>query len=105
MFEQVTSAVKDGRGFTKRAFKTAREGASGATGDAETVSAPRLVILLGALCQGSFETKIEVCFRSMDAKGVKGITSDQATEFASACVHVFGALLEGDGDVGEMHEG
>ena len=73
------------------------EGASGATGDAETVSAPRLVILLGALCQGSFETKIEVCFRSMDAKGVKGITSDQATEFASACVHVFGALLEGDG--------
>lgn len=65
--------------------------------DAGTASATRLVILLGALCRGSFETKIELCFRSMDAKGVKGITSDQVMEFAVACVHVFGALLEGAG--------
>ena len=63
-------------GVLEAAWRRRRPGRRGA----EAVSAPRLVILLGALCQGSFETKIEVCFRSMDAKGVKGITSDQATE-------------------------
>ena len=83
-------------GVLEAVMETERRG-RGRRGTRRAVSAPRLVILLGALCQGSFETKIEVCFRSMDAKGVKGITSDQATEFASACVHVFGALLEGDG--------
>ena len=43
------------------------------------MSAPRLVILLRALCQG-FRDELR-CFRSMDAKGVE-ITSDRSTEFA-----------------------
>jgi len=58
----------------------------------------RLLILLGVLCKGSFETKVELVFRAMDARGVRGITSEQAMEFAGDCVSVVGALLEERGD-------
>ena len=70
----------------------------GSDDQGRTAKTTRLLILLGALCKGSFEMKVELVFRAMDVGGVRGITSEQAMEFAGDCVSVVGALLEERGD-------
>ena len=66
--------------------------------DGDRASTVRLLVLLSCLCGGSFETKIALCFRALDAHGVRGVTEECAVAFARDCVGVVGALME-DSDV------
>jgi hypothetical protein len=68
--------------------------------DGERASSARLFAMLSCLCGGSFETKIALCFRALDAHGVRGVTEECAVAFARDCVGVVGALMEDSGVVG-----